>query len=257
MLQNERQEKILEILKANHSVKVTQLAQELESSESTIRRDITELDSMGKLKKVFGGAIALHSEITVGKSDVAERNLISFEEKDDIAQYAAKIIEDGDFVFIDAGTTTIKMIQYLEDRDVTFVTNGISHAKKLVEKGFDVYMVGGLLRHTTEAVTGEGAIQSIRQYNFTKCFVGANGVDLERGLTTPDISEAAIKGAVMKQSHITYILADHTKFGKISSVTFGKLDEAVIITDELKLPQYREKTVIEEVKKVIVKSYRV
>lgn len=109
-------------------------------------------------------------------------------------------------------------------------------------------MIGGLLRPSTEAVVGIPAIDTIRQYNFTKCFMGANGVDAERGFTTPDISEAAVKTAVMKQSEECFVLADSSKFGKVLPVTFADLDEACILTDRLPNPIYRQHTVIKEVK---------
>ncbi|MBQ8563353.1 MAG: DeoR/GlpR transcriptional regulator [Firmicutes bacterium] len=247
MLQNERQRRILNQLKTRQAVKVNELAREMGISQSTIRRDINELDQLGKLKKVFGGAVSVSGDMTFGETDVASRNQLNVEEKESIARYAASMIHDHDFVFLDAGTTTEKMIDYLENRSVTYVTNGISHARKLAQKGLEVYMIGGLVRPSTEAAIGVAAIESLRQYNFTKCFMGANGVDLVRGFSTPDVGEGAVKTAAMKQSYVSFILADHSKFGKISSVTFAALDEACIITDHLENPVYSQHTVVKEV----------
>ena len=106
MLQNERQEKILARLRQNGSVKVTVLAKDMDISESTIRRDINELDRRGRLKKVFGGAVAINRDMSPVETDVAQRTLINIREKDIIAEYAASMINDNDFVYIDAGTTT-------------------------------------------------------------------------------------------------------------------------------------------------------
>lgn len=136
MLQNERQEKIIKKLKKNNTVKVVDLAKEMAISESTIRRDINELDRKGKLKKVFGGAISINRDINFAETDVAQRTLINTKEKEMIARYAASLIKDNDFVYIDAGTTTEKMIDYLDKRNVTYITNGITHAKKLIQKGW-------------------------------------------------------------------------------------------------------------------------
>lgn len=247
MLHDERHEKILAQLKIKHAVKVNALAKELGISESTIRRDINELNQMGKLKRVFGGAVSVSGSIASGVTDVAERTRLNVEEKDRIAQYAATLIDDHDFVFIDAGTTTEKMIDYLQNRNVTYVTNGVLHAKKLVENGFNAFMIGGSLRPMTQASVGSAAIESIKQYNFTKCFMGANGVDVDRGFTTPDISEAAIKAEAIRRSHVSYVLVDHEKFGRISSVTFAKIEDASIITDKTDNPQYRQYTSIKEV----------
>ena len=199
---------------------------------------------MGKLKKVFGGAVALGSDMVYGETDVAARTLINVEEKEQIARCAATLIEDYDFVFLDAGTTTEKMIDYLEKKRVTYVTNGITHAKKLIQSGFEAHVIGGLLRPATEAVVVETAIDTIRRYNFTKCFMGATGIDFERGFTTRDISEAAVKAAAIKQSQRTFVLADHTKFGKVSSVSFAGLEDAYILTNRLDNPQYGQYALI-------------
>lgn len=247
MLQNERQEKILDRLRQNGSVKVTVLAKDMGISESTIRRDINELDRRGRLKKVFGGAVALNRDMSPVETDVAQRTLINIREKDIIAEYAASMINDNDFVYIDAGTTTEKMIDYLDKKSVTYVTNGITHAKKLIQRGFDAYVIGGLLRPSTEAVIGAAAIEAVQKYNFTKCFMGTNGIDTESGFTTPDIGEAAVKTAVMKKSYVSFVLADHTKFGLVSPVTFADIGEACVITDHLEGEHYRRYTVIKEV----------
>lgn len=248
MLQDQRHAAILEELKLKHAVKVTDLARKLEISESTIRRDINELDQQEKLKRVFGGAISLSGVkrlgLMDGVTDVAARSRVNVELKEQIARYAAALVCDDDFVFIDAGTTTERMLDYLENKRATYVTNGLAHARKLMENGFDAYMVGGLLRISTEAAIGTLAVESLKQYNFTKSFVGTNGVDLEKGFSTPDIGEAAVKTAVIKQSQQSYVLADHTKFGLISSVTFAQLADACIITNQESSPQYGEQTEI-------------
>lgn len=249
MLQSERRERILRKLRQNNSVKITKLAKELGISESTMRRDINELDRMGKLQKVFGGAVAVGSDRSLEEADVAQKNLINIEEKEKIARYAAALIEDNDFVYIDAGTTTERMIDFLCKKNATYVTNGVSHGKKMAQKGLNVHIIGGLLRASTEAVIGEVAIETIKGFNFSKCFMGTNGIDTERGFTTPDIGEAAVKKAVIKQSLEPFILADHTKFDLITSVSFADIDEASIITDLITKEHYRSCTVIEEVRK--------
>lgn len=250
MLHDERHEKILNQLTIKHAVKVTSLAKELGISESTIRRDINELHQMGKLKRVFGGAVSISGDMASGETDVAARSQINMAEKEQIARYAATMIDDNDFVFIDAGTTTERMIEYLEKKNVTYVTNGIVHAKKLIQKGFNAYIIGGLLRPSTEAAIGTAAIASIGRYNFTKCFMGTNGIDIERGFSTPDIGEAAVKTEAMKQSYKSFVLADHAKFGVISSVTFAGLDDACILTDRTPDARYRQYTIIKEIEHV-------
>lgn len=239
----------MEKLASVHSVRVTALAKELHISESTVRRDINELARLGKLRKVYGGAVSLDNGLVYVTKDVSERKQINVEAKECIAKYAAGLIEDNDFVYIDAGTTTEKMIDYAENKNATYVTNGIVHAKKLIHKGLDVYTIGGALKASTEAAVGSVAVESVKNYNFTKCFMGADGVDIEKGFSTPEVDEAAIKNAVIKRSHATYILIDHTKFERISSVTFAELKEAYIITDYINDAEYCKYTDIIEAKK--------
>ena len=246
MLQNERQHKILDELEIRHAVKVNELARQMETSESTIRRDINELAQRGKLKKVFGGAVSLGRDDAFAVADVASRNRRNVEEKTQIARYAASLIEENDFVYLDAGTTSGRMIDFLDRKNVTYVTNGIAHACRLIERGFSAYMIGGLLRPSSEAVIGESAIEAVKRFNFTKCFMGAKGIDLERGFTTLDVSEAAVKTAVMQKSGKAFVLADHTKFNLISSVTFAPLENVCIITDLLEDPRYRKRKEIRE-----------
>lgn len=246
MLQNQRYHKILEELKLKKAVKVTALAKELGISESTIRRDINELDKQQKLRKVFGGAVLTEGDVSGQEFDVIIKSEINVAEKDLIARYAATMINDNDFIFIDAGTTTEKMIDYIENRRATYVTSGIVHAKKLMQRGCKTYLIGGLLKFATEAITGTEAIESLRKYNFSKCFMGTNGVNIHKGFTTPDIEEAAVKAEAMKNAYVSFVLADHSKFGMVSSVTFAELANACIITDKLEDDTYKKYTVIEE-----------
>ncbi|MCI2061437.1 MAG: DeoR/GlpR family DNA-binding transcription regulator [Eubacteriaceae bacterium] len=249
MLQNVRYNKILEQIQRQNSVRVTDLAEELGVSESTIRRDINDLDKAGQLRKVFGGAVANRSDIIGLESDVMTRETLNVEEKNAIARYAASIINDDDFIFIDAGTTTARIVDFLESKKATIVTNGVPLAMKLIQSGFRSYMIGGELKLSTEAVVGTDAVESLKKYNFTKCFIGTNGIDTERGYTTPDIDESMVKTTVINQSYVSYILADHSKFGLITSVSFADIREACIITDHVTDKKYIKHTIVKEVGK--------
>ena len=249
MLTQERYHSILQILSEKDAVTVAELAQALETSESTIRRDLNALAEMGKLNKVFGGATALTRSSGIFETDVANRMNTMGEEKTAIAQYAATLIHDDDFVFIDAGTTTARLIDFIENDKATYVTNGIIHAQKLTHKGFATYIIGGRVKPLTEAVVGSGGIKSIEGMNFTKAFMGTNGIDISAGFTTPDIDEARLKEAAVHNSYMTFVLADHTKFRKVCAVTFAPLRVGCIITDECPDNKYSEITIVKEVKK--------
>ena len=125
------------------------------------------------------------------------------------------------------------MLEYLEDAKATFVTNAVSHAQTLAKMGIRVYLVGGELKSSTEAVIGSQAMQMIQMYHFTKGFFGTNGITKREGFTTPDTNEAIVKSTAMKQCKDAYILADESKFGQVSSVTFGEFRDAKILTEKI------------------------
>lgn len=235
MLTEERLNSIVSLVEEYSSVSVNQLMDAFDASESTIRRDLTLLHKQGKLIKVRGGALAINSKSVYLTKDAAvglrkEQHII---EKTEIARYAASLIEDDDFVFIDAGTTTELMIDFINVSRTTFVTNAISHGKKLTENGYTTYILGGEFKSSTEAIVGEYAIATLEKYNFTKSFFGTNGINKEIGYTTPDVKEAFLKRKAFNKSKEPYILSDFSKFGQISCVTFGNFDEATIITNKI------------------------
>lgn len=240
MLTEERFAKILSILERMGSVTVQQLMTELDASESTVRRDLNTLDANGQLVKVHGGAILKNTVYSTIDDEVVHRKEQNREAKDKIARYAAGLITAEDFVYIDAGTTTERMIDYIANRQAVFVTNAIGHAKKLAEHGCKVYILGGEFKAVTEAIVGEEAVFTLDKYNFTKGFWGANGVSLQRGFSTPELKEAMVKRKSMENCRDCYILADESKFSQISRVTFAPFEKATVITTELKQEIYKD-----------------
>ena len=248
MLTQERHALILEKLEKESVVYLSDLINLLDASESTIRRDLNYLDKAGLLKKVHGGATSLNSKIiNTTEFEVEVRQGINKEDKIAIAKYAASLIKNDDLIYIDSGTTTELMIDFIEAKGATFVTNGIGHAKKLIHKNLTTYILGGELKLTTEAIIGIEAINSLRKYNFTKGFFGANGIDIERGFTTPDIREAMVKEEALKKSKLSFVLADNSKFNKVSSITFGEISNTSIITTKLEDIRFKKVTKIVEV----------
>ena len=149
MLTQDRQSKILSILNEQGSVTVSRLTEILSASESTIRRDLTSLASEGKLNKVHGGATALNQEFVRFEDNIEDKLTKHTDEKIRIAEYAARQIQDDDFVFIDAGTSTLLMTSYLKNSKATFVTNGVDHAKQLAKNGCNTIVLGGLLKQSS------------------------------------------------------------------------------------------------------------
>ena len=233
MLTEERFAKILSILESMGSVTVQQLMTELDASESTIRRDLNALDANGQLTKVHGGAILKTMAYSTKDDNVVSRKEKNRDAKNKIAKYAAEQIAPGDFVYLDAGTTTGYMLEYPLETSATFVTNAVSHARKLAVAGYRVLLVGGELRGTTEAVVGAQAVLSLQEYHFTVGFFGTNGLSRRQGYTTPDGSEALVKKTALRQCAKAYVLADRAKFDEVSSVTFAAYSDAQIITDSI------------------------
>ena len=234
MLTEQRYELILRLLEDKKSITVAEVRDLLRTSESTVRRDITALDKAGKLTKVFGGAVAKNYQtFTPAEPTVAQKQDVNLEEKRRVAKYAASLIEPGDFVYLDAGTTTACMIPYIMEKTATFVTNAVSHALELAEKGFHVIILGGELKAATEAIVGNEACMSLQKFNFTKCFMGTNGASPAVGFTTPEINEAKIKECAMTHSLKSYVLCDSTKFHQVNPIRFGTFESAQIITEKL------------------------
>ncbi len=247
MLTQDRHLKILSILKEEGSVTVNRLTEILDSSESTIRRDLAALANAGKLNKVHGGATALNQEFIRFEDNIEQKLTKNITEKSAIAKYAAAQIQNDDFVFIDAGTSTLLMTRYLKDSKATFVTNGIEHAKQLSGNGCKTLVLGGTLKKSTEAIIGLVAASNLQKYSFTKAFIGANGISEKQGYTTPDTEEAMLKAVAIEKSFVAYVLADSSKFGKVSAVSFGPLDNACIVTDKCTNDKIKKLTIVKEV----------
>ena len=245
MLTEERFRLILSELEERGSVTVQELMERLDASESTIRRDLNALAARGSLRKVHGGAVARSGNFAARDAQVDLRKQLNRQEKKAIARYGASLIDD-DFVYVDAGTTTELLIDFLENREAVYVTNAVIHAKLLAAKGCRVYLLGGEFKGTTEAIVGEEAVASVEKYHFTKGFFGVNGITEEQGFTTPEVREAMIKRKAMEHTKERYILADPSKFDTVSAVTFGSFWDAVILTTaEIPKPYKKQKNVRE------------
>ena len=255
MLAEERFGQILNLLSKQRTATVQELCEALGTSESTIRRDLTELDRLGKLNKVHGGATLPDSRFQAEEPTMQAKETLAVPQKRAIAAAAAALIHAEDFVFIDAGSTTLELVRALEGEALqanyvttgaTFVTTSIACARRLSELGRKVYMVGGRLKLGTEAIVGAAAVSSLQQYNFTKAFMGANGVALEAGFTTPDPEEAAVKATVVHRARESWFLVDDAKFARICPAVIADLHSGAILTNRCPSPKYKQYTLVKE-----------
>jgi DeoR family fructose operon transcriptional repressor len=232
MYAEERQQEILRRARAAGRVDVVTLAAELDVTTETIRRDLTALERAGVLRRVHGGAIPV--ERLGFEPALAARDEVMTAEKERIAKAAlAELPEDGS-VIIDAGTTTGRLVQALPaDRELTVIVNSPPLATVLAGRAnLQVIMLGGRLRGKTLATVDDWALRPLAHLNVDVAFMGANGCSLDRGLTTPDPAEAAIKRAMVQAAQRSVLLADHTKFGNTYLATFAELSEVdVVISD--------------------------
>lgn len=247
MLAEQRFEIILQELEEHRAAGVPRLCELTGASEATIRRDLNALARQGKLSKVHGGAVACGGAFLGEEPDVGTKERMHQSEKECIARYAADLISDEDVVYLDAGTTTVRMVEHLKHSKATFVTNGVACALRLLELGLQGYVLGGALKPGTGAVVGAQALADLESYNFTKAFLGINGITLRQGFTTPDPEEAAVKRKASQRAYLTYILADSSKFETVSAASVLPLEKASIITDHLPDRGYLEHTIVKEV----------
>lgn len=232
MYAEERQQEIVRLARKNARVDVMALADELNVTAETIRRDLTVLERAGVLRRVHGGAIPVER---IGfEPAVAARDAVLTVEKERIAKAAlAEVPEDG-AIILDAGTTTVRLAQVLpNDRELTVVVNSPVLATILGPRpNITVLLLGGRLRGRTLAAVDDWALRPLADLYVDVAFMGTNGCSVERGLTTPDQAEASVKRAMIAAARRVVVLADHTKVGNDNLARFGSLSDVdVLITD--------------------------
>ena len=237
MLTQERQSLIEDYVNQHELCRVSELCDLTDTSESTIRRDLIQMEKNGILKRVHGGAQSVKNF----SRDVSQnvRFSLNHEVKISIAKYAAEhFVHQGDNVFIDAGTTTYEMVPFLADiPNVKIITNGVETALCSLNHGIKTFLIGGEVKDDTHAVIGQTALSQIKAMNFSASFVGANGIEANGNLTTPDPEEAAVKTAEIKQAKHAYVLADNTKIGERNFAVFANTKDVVVVTNKLKPSQ--------------------
>ncbi|GIH28102.1 DeoR family transcriptional regulator [Acrocarpospora phusangensis] len=232
MYAEERQQEILRRARLAGRVDVVTLAEELSVTTETIRRDLTTLERAGLLRRVHGGAIPV--ERLGFEPALAARDEVMTAEKERIAKAAlAELPQDG-AIIIDAGSTTGRLAQVLPaDRELTVIVNSPPLATVLATRGnLSVIMLGGRVRGRTIATVDDWALRPLDNLHVDVAFMAANGCTVNRGLTTPDPAEAAIKRAMIGAAQRTVLLADHTKFTNSYLARFATLgDIDMVITD--------------------------
>jgi len=228
MQRSKRLNLIKEYVYKHKDVKITELNNVIDASESTIRRDIKHLSQEGFLTELYGSVVI--NEQNASDTFIQERLQANVEVKDNIGKQAASKVSDNDFLFIDAGSTTYRMLKHINAKNITVVTNGTHIAEAAIKYGFDTYVVGGHLKASTMAIVGEQAVDYVKNFNFDKCFMGTNGYS-SKGYSTPDLKEGILKKAVIEQSRERYVLTDKSKQNITTAYIFAKKDHCILINE--------------------------
>lgn len=228
----ERHQEILGLARTAGRVDVSSLALTLDVTPETVRRDLSVLERHGLVRRVHGGAIPV--ERLGFEPGIADKEALLTAEKVRIARAALAEVGEASTIVLDAGTTTIRLAEMLPtDRELTVVTNSLPIATVLAARAnVSLHFVGGAIRGRTLASVGPWAERALADIHADVVFLGANGITPDRGITTPDLGEAAIKRALVHAARRVVVLADHTKVGRSDLARIVPVDEAdLLITD--------------------------
>ena len=242
MLSLERQEEILEILNRNKSATVEELASELFVSGATIRRDLRSMEKQGLIKRSHGGAMPFKS--SAEESAFAIREQENTVAKKTIASLAAKLIKNGDSVFIDSSSTTGAVIPLLNGYQyLSVTTTGIRNALLLSQtNSVKIYIAGGQIQNHSNSIIGTDTMDYISRIHADVALVSCSGVDAHYGFTDSSIEQSKLKQQMRKNSSILAVLCDSTKFGKTFLCTNFHFDEVdYLITDKTPPQEFLDK----------------
>lgn len=231
MFAEERKNEILQLIESGKPVKVGNLSQRFEVSESTIRRDLQELENAGFIQRTHGGAISVQSGFELSYQ---EKEIRFLEEKQKIARAAAELVKDGESVFLDSGTTTLQIAFALRGKPITVATNSMDIAQVFADDPHvEVIVLGGSLRKSIRSLVGYLTNEMLSRLHFDKVFLAANAVDPELGVSTPNLNEAETKSHMVRAGKEVILVMDHSKIWEKAMCKICSLDEInVLLTDD-------------------------
>ncbi|MBR1883202.1 MAG: DeoR/GlpR transcriptional regulator [Muribaculaceae bacterium] len=232
MIKESRHSLIIDMLMKQGSIQVSDLVEKLNVSSVTIRKDLTELEKLGKLYRSHGKAILINPYIN--NRSVSDKEKIAPEAKRAIGQQGARLIDRDDSIIIASGSTVhalARAIQPIHRLTVVSASLVVSEILALNEN-IDVIQLGGMLRHSSLSVVGQYSEKVLSKFSFSKLYLGVDGIDFEYGITTTDLREAELNRKMMAASQKIIVLADSSKFGRRGFAKIGDMEEVdIIITD--------------------------
>jgi len=227
---NDRQQQIVELITIEREIRVSELKKKFDVTEMTIRRDLEKLEQQGILRRTFGGAIQVSKDIALH-----ERTVQFIDEKKRIGKKAASIIQAGESIYIDGGSTTLEVARFLKpDMSLTVVTNALNVAVELLEKKIPAMMVGGIIIEKTASLVGPLAAEGLSKMAFDRVFLGATGVNVQHGFSNSNMYEADLKRLAINRASNVNVVIDFSKFGVKSLVSFADFSMVnTIFTDKI------------------------
>lgn len=254
MLARQRQEEILRRIEESGGVRVSDLVESLHVSDMTVRRDIEFLAGKGLILKVHGGATAI-GDHPIDEPGFSVKSAMNPIEKSEIARTAASLITPGQTVAVSAGTTAYAVaIELRPIKRLTVVTNSPRVAELLhdhTREDQTVVLTGGV-RTPSDALAGPVANAMLSGIHVDTLILGVHGIDLEAGLTTPNLNEAETNRALIKAAKRVIVVADHTKWGVIGLTTIGQLEQVDVLVTDAELDPEARRIVSEKVGQLIV-----
>jgi DeoR family transcriptional regulator of aga operon len=228
----ERHKQILILLAKRGRLSIGEIVRRFDISEATARRDLHILDSLGKARRVHGGVMAL--EQAPPELPILERTDEQAGEKSRIGRLAASLVGDRETIFLGSGTTVLEVARNLHDlHDLTVITNSLPILNFFAgNRAITVIALGGMLRDTELSLIGHLAEVGLGELRADKVFMGARGISLEHGLTSDFLQETVTDRLILRMGRQVYIVADHTKANRVSTVRLGNLDSfQTLVTD--------------------------
>jgi DeoR family fructose operon transcriptional repressor len=233
MYAEERQEFILTVARRDGRVSASQVANQLQVTAETVRRDLSILERKGLIRRTHGGALPVERLTAV--PDLAGRSQLMTAEKDRIAKAALEFLPDpSGSAIIDAGTTTARLVEHLpSELPLTIVTNSVPIAESLISRTTaETLLVGGRLRKPTQGSVDAWALRALAETTVDVAFVAVNGVCVDHGLTTPDQRDASVKQAMIAAARRLVVLADHTKVGNDYLCRFADVSQIDVVVSD-------------------------
>lgn len=234
----ERRAIILKMLENENEVSVTTLSKELQVSEVTIRKDLTNLQNRKLLVRTRGGAIRRPVENLNEDTAISQKSMFNFHEKQRIGKLASTLINNGDHIMLDSGTTTMEIARHLDAfTNLTIVTNALNIAEELMKyKRFTVVMLGGHVRINSHSTIGPIALKTLSHFTNYKLFLGVDSFSFENGISTPNMEEAMLNQAMISQASEVIAVFDSSKFNKRSFCHIADAEQINAIVTDNNLP---------------------